>query len=1041
VVKKWCRQILDGLAYLHSNHIIHRDLKCDNIFINGNNSEIKIGDLGLSTLMREGPAQSVLGTPEFMAPELYDELYDEKVDIYAFGMSVLEMVTSEYPYSECSNAAQIYRKVTMKNKPAALEKIRDEETRNFIDLCLLHDYKKRPSAAALLEHEWLRLPFGGLGSDDDKPVTLVTSPDSPHPAPAPSSDAQVGLAIHAPIAPAAMVVQTAPANLEKAPSDSSLQVGVAVSASDSTLAAAPNGAVPHPAAAQLHPSGSAMLQMSSTPPRNSNSGEPGEDAHDIDLTCSILIEGEHRSVTFKMDPNNDTAEAIANEMIDELHLNSTDGTREDIINQINAFLSGEGAPHDVVDIAVGVPLAVLEPEAAAPSVNAMAPPPPRPMSGQHGMVGGQGGPVGGHGGMPPAEHVPVDPDTMRRSDYAVNNVQPVDADGMRRPEYAAGNPQILGVGSIGSDTRIENGIGEPTAMSLAKGFAACLDPPPQGLSSLGSSFSSLNNPLNNPEPKPNVFAQLQHGMPANVGQSMQYQQQAPRMPAAGGGVQGYAGQQHVPQQQPFQQAPPPQPQYFPRTAGSTDSEAYVDGDREDLELMQTIAKQQQKEMAELMSKHKQQNERMKQMIKEQQKRRNHEQQERLHQYSQSAPPPPPPYQALPQQAQQYAQPPPTADQYLPPQAREQQYHLPPSQEPRYHAPPNEPQFHPPSAAQHEPQFHPPPQHEPQFHPPPQHEPQFHPPPQHEPQFHPPPQHEPQFHPPPQQYQQPPPPQQTYQQPQMPPQQMQYVPQQMSMPPAQPPMMHQGSAQGMVQGSASWPSDVQQQQQQQHAPSQAYGQQQPIMQQQSQGQQQYLPQHSLQLQHSQPLPPHNPQHQPLHHQPQAQQHHPQVQQHGQQTVQYAQTAQAPMAAPQPGFGQQPSMAPAVAQLSQLHLQVQEERQRLQESQQRQQFLQKQLHQQMGLAPPHHISPASSTSSAPVGYGMAGAAPHAALPQQMGMQQQAVGVSQGPTHEGVVQHGVVQQHGLTQMQPSAQQQQAPHDLQEQQQPPAPLIELFS
>ena len=118
VVKKWCRQILDGLSFLHAKRIIHRDLKCDNIFINGNNSEIKIGDLGLSTLIREGQgqAQSVLGTPEFMAPELYDELYDEKVDIYAFGMCVLEMVTSEYPYSECLNAAQIYRKVTQRTK-------------------------------------------------------------------------------------------------------------------------------------------------------------------------------------------------------------------------------------------------------------------------------------------------------------------------------------------------------------------------------------------------------------------------------------------------------------------------------------------------------------------------------------------------------------------------------------------------------------------------------------------------------------------------------------------------------------------------------------------------------------------------------------------------------------------------------------------------------------------------------------------------------------------------------------------------------------
>jgi WNK lysine deficient protein kinase len=48
---------------------------------------------------------SVLGTPEFMAPELYEECYDTSVDIYAFGMCVLEMVTLERPYRECENPA------------------------------------------------------------------------------------------------------------------------------------------------------------------------------------------------------------------------------------------------------------------------------------------------------------------------------------------------------------------------------------------------------------------------------------------------------------------------------------------------------------------------------------------------------------------------------------------------------------------------------------------------------------------------------------------------------------------------------------------------------------------------------------------------------------------------------------------------------------------------------------------------------------------------------------------------------------------------
>uniref|UniRef100_A0A8C3BMG6 non-specific serine/threonine protein kinase n=1 Tax=Cairina moschata TaxID=8855 RepID=A0A8C3BMG6_CAIMO len=114
VLRSWCRQILKGLHFLHTRTppIIHRDLKCDNIFITGPTGSVKIGDLGLATLMRTSFAKSVIGTPEFMAPEMYEERYDESVDVYAFGMCMLEMGTSEYPYSECQNAAQIYRKVT-----------------------------------------------------------------------------------------------------------------------------------------------------------------------------------------------------------------------------------------------------------------------------------------------------------------------------------------------------------------------------------------------------------------------------------------------------------------------------------------------------------------------------------------------------------------------------------------------------------------------------------------------------------------------------------------------------------------------------------------------------------------------------------------------------------------------------------------------------------------------------------------------------------------------------------------------------------------
>ncbi|KAK8366381.1 hypothetical protein V6Z12_A02G116000 [Gossypium hirsutum] len=154
-IKNWSRQILRGLHYLHSHNppIIHRDLKCDNIFVNGNNGEVKIGDLGLATVMEQPTAQSVIGTPEFMAPELYDEEYNELVDIYSFGMCMLEMVTCEYPYNECKNPAQIYKKVSSGIKPASLGKVNDPQVKQFIEKCLL------PASIRLPAAELLKDPF------------------------------------------------------------------------------------------------------------------------------------------------------------------------------------------------------------------------------------------------------------------------------------------------------------------------------------------------------------------------------------------------------------------------------------------------------------------------------------------------------------------------------------------------------------------------------------------------------------------------------------------------------------------------------------------------------------------------------------------------------------------------------------------------------------------------------------------------------------------------------------------------------------------
>ncbi|KAK3535681.1 hypothetical protein QTP70_019717 [Hemibagrus guttatus] len=209
VLRSWCRQILKGLHFLHTRSppIIHRDLKCDNIFITGPTGSVKIGDLGLATLKRASFAKSVIGkpdhgkgiaqkledylvycgkcrkwawyqkgTPEFMAPEMYEEKYDESVDVYAFGMCMLEMATSEYPYSECQNAAQIYRRVTSGVKPGSFDKVAFPEVKEIIEGCIRQNKDERYSIKDLLNHAFFQEETGvrvELAEEDDGEMVAI----------------------------------------------------------------------------------------------------------------------------------------------------------------------------------------------------------------------------------------------------------------------------------------------------------------------------------------------------------------------------------------------------------------------------------------------------------------------------------------------------------------------------------------------------------------------------------------------------------------------------------------------------------------------------------------------------------------------------------------------------------------------------------------------------------------------------------------------------------------------------------------------------
>ncbi|CAG9333752.1 unnamed protein product [Blepharisma stoltei] len=155
VIKNWCKGILEGLSYLHTQNppIVHRDIKCENIFLDSTTGNVKIGDLGLSTALSTSQ-RSFKGTPSFMAPEMYEDRYGPGVDIYSFGMCVLEMCTMQNPYSECQNAAELFKKVMSHKSPEALHRIKDSQIVEFIKQCLL-PADSRPTAEELLRSDFL----------------------------------------------------------------------------------------------------------------------------------------------------------------------------------------------------------------------------------------------------------------------------------------------------------------------------------------------------------------------------------------------------------------------------------------------------------------------------------------------------------------------------------------------------------------------------------------------------------------------------------------------------------------------------------------------------------------------------------------------------------------------------------------------------------------------------------------------------------------------------------------------------------------------
>nr|XP_054509296.1 serine/threonine-protein kinase PAK 3-like [Agelaius phoeniceus] len=152
------RECLQGLDFLHSNDVIHRDVKSDNILLRTDGS-VKLTDFGLSTQLT--PEQSrpclVAGTPWWMAPEVVTgQPYGPKVDVWSFGIVGIEMLEKEPPYWDQSHTSARRLIATVGTPKLRQPKLLSALLRDFLSCCLQTDEEQRWSAKELLQHPFVR---------------------------------------------------------------------------------------------------------------------------------------------------------------------------------------------------------------------------------------------------------------------------------------------------------------------------------------------------------------------------------------------------------------------------------------------------------------------------------------------------------------------------------------------------------------------------------------------------------------------------------------------------------------------------------------------------------------------------------------------------------------------------------------------------------------------------------------------------------------------------------------------------------------------
>ncbi|XP_033112977.1 traf2 and NCK-interacting protein kinase-like [Anneissia japonica] len=158
-----CREMLRGLSHLHAKHVIHRDIKGQNVLLT-ENAEVKLVDFGVSAQLDKtiGRRNTFIGTPYWMAPEVIacdenqEATYDNRSDNWSLGITALEMAQGAPPLCDMHPMRALFLIPRNPSPKLKSPKKWSKKFQNFIEKCLIKNYHDRPNTTQLLKHPFIK---------------------------------------------------------------------------------------------------------------------------------------------------------------------------------------------------------------------------------------------------------------------------------------------------------------------------------------------------------------------------------------------------------------------------------------------------------------------------------------------------------------------------------------------------------------------------------------------------------------------------------------------------------------------------------------------------------------------------------------------------------------------------------------------------------------------------------------------------------------------------------------------------------------------